>query len=200
MKLKTIHKVIVFLCGEVNNFYNLIRLTMKKVEYTSKPIIKGQIFITGHGVLRLGSGVRINSSLSSNPIGGDTRCIFSMDSGTVISIGNNVGISNSALICKEKITIADNVIIGGGCKIYDSDFHSLDFDIRMSREDIPKKAEVVIKNGAFIGGHSIILKGVTIGEKSIVGAGSVITKDIPDGEIWAGNPARYIKKINLLGV
>ncbi|MEI3417887.1 MAG: DapH/DapD/GlmU-related protein [Blautia sp.] len=54
---------------------------------------------------------------------------------------------------------------------------------------------VVIKNGVFIGANSIILKGVTIGEKAIIGAGSVVTRSIPDGEIWAGNPARFIRKI-----
>lgn len=54
---------------------------------------------------------------------------------------------------------------------------------------------VVIKDGVFIGAHCIILKGVTIGEKSIIGAGSVVTKSIPDGEIWAGNPAKFIRRI-----
>ena len=55
---------------------------------------------------------------------------------------------------------------------------------------------VVIRDGAFIGAHSIILKGVTVGEKSVVGAGSVVTRSIPDGEIWAGNPARFIRKLD----
>jgi acetyltransferase-like isoleucine patch superfamily enzyme len=55
---------------------------------------------------------------------------------------------------------------------------------------------VVIRDGAFIGAHTIVLKGVTIGERSVVGAGSVVTKDIPDGEIWAGNPARFIRKLD----
>jgi acetyltransferase-like isoleucine patch superfamily enzyme len=53
---------------------------------------------------------------------------------------------------------------------------------------------IVIKNGAWIGGSSIILKGVIIGSKSIVGAGSVVAKNVPPGEIWAGNPAKFIKK------
>lgn len=54
---------------------------------------------------------------------------------------------------------------------------------------------MTIKDNAFIGAHSIILKGVTIGEKSIIGAGSVVARDVPDGEIWAGNPAKFIKNI-----
>ena len=53
----------------------------------------------------------------------------------------------------------------------------------------------MIKDNAFIGAHSIILKGVTIGENSIIGAGSVVTKSVPDNQIWAGNPARFIRNI-----
>ena len=54
---------------------------------------------------------------------------------------------------------------------------------------------VEIREGAFVGAHCIILKGVTIGKEAIVGAGSVVTKSIPDGEIWGGNPAKFIRKI-----
>jgi acetyltransferase-like isoleucine patch superfamily enzyme len=54
---------------------------------------------------------------------------------------------------------------------------------------------VKIKKYAFIGGGSIILKGVTVGENSIIVAGSVVTRDIPDNEIWGGNPAKFIRKV-----
>lgn len=84
--------------------------------------------------------------------------------------------------------------MGGGVRIYDTDFHWLDFEKRMN-EAGGAVNPVVIKNGVFIGANSIILKGVTIGEKAIVGAGSVVTRSIPDGEIWAGNPAKFIRKI-----
>ena len=72
----------------------------------------------------------------------------------------------------------------------------MDYDTRVYRpyEDIRSKPVKICK-GAFIGAGSYILKGVTIGEKSIVGAGSVVTKDIPSGEIWAGNPAKFIRKV-----
>ena len=58
-----------------------------------------------------------------------------------------------------------------------------------------KCAPVVIEDNVFIGARCIILKGVTIGENSVVGAGSVVTKSIPANEIWAGNPAKFIRKI-----
>ena len=55
--------------------------------------------------------------------------------------------------------------------------------------------QIRIARGAFIGAHTIILKGVHIGAQSIIGAGAVVTKSVPEGEIWAGNPARFIRKI-----
>ena len=106
-----------------------------------------------------------------------------------ISIGNNVGISNTAIVSAESIVIDDNVMIGGSCKIYDTDFHSIRYEYRMQKPDTH------IKEGAFIGAHSIILKGVIIGKHSVIGAGSVVTKSVPDDEIWAGNPAHFIRKV-----
>ena len=81
--------------------------------------------------------------------------------------------------------------------MFTTDFHSLDSIIRASSEDQKHKicAPVVIEHNVFIGARCIILKGVTIGENSIVGAGSVVTKSIPANEIWAGNPAKFIRKI-----
>ncbi len=102
--------------------------------------------------------------------------------------------------CENNITIEDDVLIGGNCKFYDTDFHSLDYSTRINpyKNNVPdngiKTATVIVKKGAWIGGHSIILKGVTIGSKSVIGAGSVVSKNIPDKEIWAGNPIRFIKK------
>lgn len=82
--------------------------------------------------------------------------------------------------------------------IYDTDFHSLDPTIRLSKTmDIisAKWGKVSIGNHVFIGAHTTILKGITIGDNSVIGACSVVTKNIPSNEIWAGNPAKYIAKI-----
>ena len=82
--------------------------------------------------------------------------------------------------------------------IYTSDFHSLNANIRRTKNDIKsrKTSPVKIGNDVFIGAKCIILKGVEIGDRSIIGAGSVVTKNIPNDEIWAGNPARFIRKIS----
>ena len=97
-----------------------------------------------------------------------------------------------------KIEIGNNVNIGAGSSIYDSDFHSLNFlDRRNVQLDSINKisAPVSIGDDVFIGTQVMILKGVNIGERSIIGARSLVVKDVPEGEIWAGNPARFIRKI-----
>jgi acetyltransferase-like isoleucine patch superfamily enzyme len=120
-----------------------------------------------------------------------------VDKGATLTIGNHVGMSQSALICHQSITIGNYVKIGGGVKIYDTDFHSLDPKVRASSADLEHKAKapVVVKDNAFIGAYSIVLKGITIGENSIIGAGSVVTKSVPANQIWAGNPAKFIRNI-----
>ena len=147
--------------------------------------------------ITIGKNVQIRSGKAYNIIGGDTRLILRTIDDGQIRIGNGVGISNSAVVSANSITIEDDVFIGGSCAIYDTDFHSSEYDQRINQGDKNiKSAPVIIKKGAFIGSRCIILKGVTVGEEAIIGAGSVVTKDIPDGEIWAGNPAIYIKKVN----
>ena len=56
------------------------------------------------------------------------------------------------------------------------------------------RGKVIIKENAYLGMNTLVVKPVTIGKNAIVGAGSIVTKDIPDNEVWAGNPARFIKK------
>lgn len=155
------------------------------------------IMVANGGKMSIGKGFAMNNGIKGNPIGCYERCTFFVDKRAEITIGENVGISQAALISHCKITIGNNVKIGGGTCIYTTDFHSLDPKIRSSREDMHhrKCAPVVIENNVFIGAHCIILKGVSIGENSIIGAGSVVTKNVPANQIWAGNPAKFIREI-----
>lgn len=172
---------------------NILKLKHKRITYGKDLCLNGIPVIAGN--VSFGDNCRINSGMKFNPIGGDSKTILYAQEGK-IQLGNNVGISNSALVSRCSIIIEDDVRIGGSCKIYDTDFHSLNLENRLKShdQDIASKP-VVIKRGAFIGAHSIILKGVTIGEEAVIGAGSVVTRSVPAGEIWAGNPAKYVKSV-----
>lgn len=157
-----------------------------------------RIHMWGRGKISIGNNVRINSGGMTNPIGYDVRTQFQVLENGNLSIGNNVGISNTAITCANKVTIEDNVYIGAGVKIYDTDFHPIDYMDRVLKKDSNKTMSrpIIISEGVFIGSGSLILKGVKIGQHSVVGAGSVVTKSIPSNEVWAGNPAHYIRNIN----
>lgn len=98
--------------------------------------------------------------------------------------------------CSESIVIGNYVMIGAGCLITDSNHHSLDWRIRNLEVDTDKKSSpVIIEDYVFVGARSIILKGVRVGARSVIAAGSVVVKDIPADELWGGNPAKFIKNI-----
>lgn len=111
-----------------------------------------------------------------------------------VEIGNNVGASSTCIWCVNQITIGNHVKLGAGTIVLDNDAHSLDYTKRRNpQKDIASSAPVSIKDDVLVGAGCIILKGVTIGARSIIGAGSVVTKDIPADCIAAGNPCRVIK-------
>jgi acetyltransferase-like isoleucine patch superfamily enzyme len=180
-----------------NIIVNSYLLKINNVLTEGKLIINGKILIRNEGTIKLSDNVKINSSYSANPIGGQGLTSLMVKKNAELIIDSNVGISNSAICVHKFVYIGPNVLIGGGCKIYDTDFHSLGFKDRIVNGDVDiKVSPVFIEEGCFIGAGTTILKGVRVGRFSVIGAGSVVTKDIPENEIWAGNPARFIKKID----
>ena len=121
-----------------------------------------------------------------------------------ITIGNGTGMSSACLWANSSITIGNHVKIGGDCILLDSDSHSLDYHMRRVEERIAtpkymsavKTAPIVIEDDVLIGTRCIILKGVTIGARSVIGSGSVVTKSIPPDCIAAGNPCKVVKSID----
>lgn len=118
---------------------------------------------------------------------------FRCDYGCNISIGENFFANfNLTVLDEAKVTIGDNVFIGPNVNIYTA-CHPIDAD---QRDSMVEWAEPVsIGNSVWIGGNTTILPGVSIGNRSVIGAGSVVTRDIPDSVVAAGNPARVIKQI-----
>lgn len=165
--------------------------------YETYPRLRGVLLLRRDhptGVIRFGRNVRINSKFEANPAGGDRTALVVLRENSVIEIGQGAGISNTIIMAAQSIKIGRQVYIGAGCKIYDTDFHSVHHEERIANLNT-KVAPVVIEDEVFIGAHSIILKGVTIGRGAVIGAGSVVAKSIPAGEIWAGNPVRFIRTV-----
>lgn len=149
--------------------------------------------------LIIGNNFTLVSGLMLNPLGRNLRSCIRVDENAKIVIGDNVGMSCITLWAKKEIIIGDNVKIGADVFVLDSDMHSLDFQFRRSPETDVANAKsngIYISDDVFVGTRSIICKGVTIGKRSIIGAGSVVVSNIPDDEIWGGNPARFLKKLN----
>ena len=192
-------RILIKMLGFPSQIFNRIQIKRHRVVHGENFRINGKIYFHGYGKYLFGHDVFINSAPKSNSSAGGTNCNFTVKNGAELRIGSNVGISHLQLTVWSQVVIEDDVLIGSNCMISDTDFHSLDAEDRRN-ERINGQVNVrvkpiTIKKGAFIGGRCIILKGVTIGENSIVGAGSVVTKSIPDNEVWAGNPACFIKKL-----
>jgi acetyltransferase-like isoleucine patch superfamily enzyme len=182
-----------------SNIINKLIFTYKGILIGSGFQSKGFLFIRSKGVVVIGDDFRVNSSPSSNPIGGSERTSIQVLKGATLEILNNVGVSNISITCACRVKIGSGVRIGSGSAIFDTDFHSLDAYERVNRrygvEESVNKSPVIIKDNVFIGARVIVLKGSCIGENSIIGASSVVSGNIPKNQIWAGNPARFIRNI-----
>ena len=205
MLVKYLEKGINFIIKNSHQVWNIIKFKYYGSQIIfpngiGRSIINGVVYIRLRktGKLIIGDNFRCVSGHCYNPIARNIRTTFCTEENAIIEIGNNVGISSSSLWAFNKITIGNNVNIGADCIIMDSDAHSLNYkDRREGKLDKlnRKTSSIVIKDDVLIGTRSIILKGVTIGERSIIGAGSVVTCNIPPDEIWAGNPAKCVKKL-----
>ena len=189
-----------FLLQKLRTLIKIIHLFRIRRKYYSEIRRNGGYVQTKGLMLDVYGSFIFGNNLIINTIGVDmfTNTHIVVCPNAILSIGNNSGITSTAIYCAEKIEIGNYVNIGAGCLVMDTNFHSTNWEIRMDRKkDIinAKTAPVKIDDFVFIGARSIICKGVHIGEKSLVAAGSVVVKDIPAGELWGGNPAKFIKKI-----
>lgn len=181
-------------------FHTKVRLLAYGVEFKGYRIVGTPYVNTSEGgKIVLGNNLQMNNGMMANQIGYNTPCVFRAEGGSII-IGDNVGMSQTTMIAKgADINIGNNVKLGGGVKIYTTDFHCLNYmDRRNPQIDLTQRkcAPVTIEDDGFIGAGVIILKGVHIGARSVIGACSVVTKDIPSDVIAAGNPCKVIKRFN----
>jgi acetyltransferase-like isoleucine patch superfamily enzyme len=146
-------------------------------------------FIRGSGQIIIGKNVNLSGRSCFYFISG-------MPESATIKLGNNTFIGNGCtLSAGRKISIGDDCLISAGVRMHDNDGHPIDSERRIKGGKIgpTEVKEVVIGNGAWIGANSIILKGVSIGDRAVIGTGSVVTSNVPSDKIYAGNPARDVK-------
>jgi acetyltransferase-like isoleucine patch superfamily enzyme len=158
-------------------------------------VIYGNLDFTGDGSIHLGEDCNLKINFA-------VRLPESQ-----ITVGNRCFIAAGTMVlAADCVEIGNDVLIGEGCYISDNDGHSLDLDIR--KQDVANRRKglkvwdgiaavpVIIGDNAWIAPRSIILKGVTIGRGAVIGAGSVVTKDVPPMTLAAGNPARIIRTLD----
>lgn len=196
---KIMKRVSLFFYSMYSKIYTWIKLKGNGVEFISVSS-NGvpQVDVALGGRFSIGKNFRMNNGKYFNKIGRQQPCMFIVTKEGYLSIGDEVGLSASTFFCTNRISVGNNVKIGGNCVFYDTDFHSLNYlERRDDKIDTEKRKSrpVIIEDDVFIGAHSTILKGVTIGKGSIIGAGSVVSKPVPPGEIWGGNPAAFIKSL-----
>lgn len=146
--------------------------------------------------IEIGKRAVIRSWENSNPLLLNHRTIFSTRSPMAcIRIGDDCGFSGSVIVAAERIDIGNRVSVGSNSIIVDTDFHPLDPAARLADYNAGAHKPVIIEDDVFIGMNAIILKGVRIAKGSVVGAGAVVSSDVPAGVIVSGNPARVVREL-----
>jgi acetyltransferase-like isoleucine patch superfamily enzyme len=171
-------------------------LKLNGVKYGKGVKVYGVPRIENRGKIKLGDNMRLNSARctynSGNMEGG--VLLRTSKSGS-ITIGDEVYLNGTAIISEERVTLGNRIMIGANTVIMDTNTHNVPYRERLRRWDKIMRKPVVIEDDVWIGASCFIMKGVRIGRGSIIGAGSVVMKDVEPFSIYAGNPAIFVKKI-----
>jgi acetyltransferase-like isoleucine patch superfamily enzyme len=149
--------------------------------------------------VKLGINVRLSKfiNLYGCTIGDNTKIGSFVEIQKNAIVGKNCKISSHSFIC-EGVTIGDNCFIGHNVTFINDNYPraaNLDGELETEKDWLGRFVKTIIDNEVSIGSSATILGGVTIGSRSIIGAGSVVTKNIPPDQIWAGNPAKFIRRV-----
>jgi len=162
------------------------------VKFRGTPVIR----ICNGGRIVLGNDVTINSKNRGYHLNLHSPVkLFADRPDALITVGDKTRIHGSCLHATNSITIGKNVLIAANCQIFDGNGHDLSFENVENRINTAGDSKpVIIEDSVWIGSNTIILPGIKIGKGSVIGAGSVVSKNIPSMVVAAGNPARVIKK------
>jgi maltose O-acetyltransferase len=149
--------------------------------------LRGRVFVHNDGTMRIGDRVQLVGTVASLELG----CV----QGATLQIGSRTFVNyGTSIAAHESVRIGPDCLIGTYCVIIDNEYHRLEPHRRLER---PTSRPVVIEANVWLGARVIVLPGVTIGAGSAVGAGSVVTGDIPGNCVAVGTPARVIRDLPL---
>jgi len=168
-----------------------LRLRAAGVIYGNR--LRGKnVIIQNKGSIQLGNNVLLRSNPAGNPY---RTALFTNCPEAKIIIGNKCVLNGTTIHSRSSVTIEDYCLFAPGVQLIDNDSHRISLNIHERRLP-PKAAAIVIRKNAWIGLNSIILKGVEIGQNSIIAANSVVTKSIPKNTLAGGNPAKIIRELD----
>lgn len=170
---------------------------LKKIDLESHVTFNGLTILSRKPgtSIKVGKGSHFTSNFRTNLIGINRKCILATHrAGAQIIIGENCGFSGTVIGAAEKIIVGNNVLCGANTLITDFDWHGLDPNQRNTGH--PESKPVIIEDNVWLGVNVIVLKGSKIGRNTIIGAGSVVTGEIPENVIAGGVPCKIIKPLN----
>lgn len=185
--LKAIVKsVIIVLCTR----YTVTKFRLLKgnrVQFGPGFVSNGRLQIKGPG--RVIFGANVNAWAHKEP-----NVLITYGPDVVITIGDNTRLNGAGLMAACGITVGCHCIVGSAVLV-DTDFHSIDPDRRTNPDANVRSAPITIGNNVWLAGQTVVLKGVTIGENSVVGFRGVVTSNVLPNVIVAGNPVRVVKQL-----
>lgn len=178
-----------YLISHLNGFYYKMAFALLKkgkVTIGKNFRVRGKLSIKGPGSVIFGNDVMIDGR-------GHPVTPFTHSRTAVIRIGDHSFINGTRFGCHDEIAIGPYAILGDA-RILDTDFHSIEID-RWSENARVLHSPIRIGRNVWIGGGTIILKGICIGDNSVIGMGSVVTANVPANSVAAGNPAKVVKTL-----
>ncbi|MEM7802118.1 MAG: acyltransferase [Chloroflexota bacterium] len=145
----------------------------------------GRLYVNQYGRLVIGDRCRFVGYMGGLELGCGGEGLLEIGENTFINYGTSI-------FASDLIRIGKDCHIGTYCMLMDNDFHGIEPE---KRNEMPPSDPIVLEDNVWLGGRVIVLKGVTIGEGSVIAAGSIVTKDIPPRSLAVGSPARIVREL-----
>jgi len=176
-----------------------LKLWLAEVDYREGLVLYGIPILrsSSPSSIKLGRHVVLCSDSGATALGVNHPVVLETGiPGATLTIGDHVGISGASICAYSRIEIGSYCLLGANVMIVDTDFHPIEPENRRHSNINVKTAPVVIEENVFLGTNSVVLKGVRIGKNSVIGANSVVVRDIPSNAIAAGNPCRVLRLLD----